>query len=30
MDFYTIADGKITSFVRKAESRSLLQQLGVA
>ena len=30
LDLYTITDGKITALVRKADSRSLLQQLGVA
>ncbi|MCC6453331.1 MAG: ester cyclase [Caldilineaceae bacterium] len=29
LDLYTLADHKITSLVRKADSRSLLQQLGV-
>jgi len=30
LDLYTITDRKITSLVRKADSRALLQQLGVA
>jgi steroid delta-isomerase-like uncharacterized protein len=30
LDLYTIADRKIVSLVRKADSRILLQQLGVA
>ena len=30
LDLYTITDRKITSLVRKADSRVLLQQLGVA
>jgi steroid delta-isomerase-like uncharacterized protein len=30
MDLYTMSDRKITSLMRKADSRALLQQLGVA
>ena len=30
LDLYTLTDSKITALVRKADSRSLLQQLGVA
>ncbi len=29
LDLYTVTDGKITALTRKADSRSLLQQLGV-
>ncbi len=29
LDLYTLTDGKITSLTRKADRRSLLQQLGV-
>lgn len=30
LDLYTFIDGKITSLTRKADSRNLLQQLGIA
>ena len=29
LDLYTLADHKITSLTRKADSRSLLEQLGI-